>query len=237
MLYAPFFYWQSMAKPWLSLFCLCFVGLLVVIWIFPVPFFVMPDDRMRIVFMGDSLTEGFGLEAGSAYPERIQQKLAAHSEMQYQVINAGISGETAYDGLLRLEPLLEKPVKLFMVAFGTNDGLGRRPIAAFEANLRSILHRVRERYPAAIIVVANPGDIHGGLTTEYWQAFDQVFIRVAKDFNALHLPALLSGVTGHPEYLLPGDPYHPNEAGQALITETVWQLLEPALKSPDSPQL
>lgn len=225
-----------MGKPWLSLFCLCLFGFVAGFWIYPLPLFVMHDDRLQIVFMGDSLTEGYGLKPGSAYPERIQQKLAAYSK-QYQVINAGISGETAYDGLLRLELLLEKPVKLFMVAFGTNDGLGRRPIDALEANLRSILHQVRERYPAAILVVANPGDIHGRSTTEYWQAFDQVFIRIAKDFNALHLEALLAGVTGNLDYLLPGDPLHPNEAGHVLITETVWQVIEPVLMSHTPPTL
>lgn len=185
-------------------------------------------EPKTIVFFGDSLTAGYGLDdpAAQAYPALIQEKIDA-AGLPWRVVNAGLSGETTAGGRRRVDWILRQNVDCFVLALGANDGLRGVPAAETRSNLKAIIERVRTKFPGARVVMAGM-QMPTNLGPEYTQTFREVFPAVAKETEVPFIPFLLEGVGGHPELNQP-DAIHPNAAGHARIAETVWATLRPLL--------
>jgi acyl-CoA thioesterase I len=184
----------------------------------------VPPARPRIVAFGDSLTAGLGLLEQEAYPAIIQQKID-EAGYDFEVVNAGLSGDTSAGGVRRLAWALEGDVRVLLVAFGGNDGLRGLPIAQMKQNLTTIIDEARER---GIVVVLIGMEAPPNFGQEYAAAFRQAFREVALAERVLFIPFLLEGVAGRPELNQP-DGIHPNQEGARIMAETVWAVLEPLL--------
>jgi acyl-CoA thioesterase I len=184
-----------------------------------------PSSR-AVVFLGDSLTAGYGLAADEAYPALVERRIRERG-MDFRVVNAGVSGDTSAGGASRIDWLLRQPVAVLVVALGANDGLRGLPLDQTEEFLDQILRRTRQAHPDADLVVAGM-QMPPSLGPEYTAAFREIFPRVAARHDATLLPFLLDGVAAVPE-LNQADGIHPTAEGQRVIAETMWQTLEPIL--------
>lgn len=182
------------------------------------------DDRKVIVFFGDSLTEGYGVDSENAYPAVVQQKFD-EAGLPYRVINAGLSGETTAAGLRRVSWVLKRGVDLFVLALGGNDGLRGIPVEETESNLNAIIDLVREHHPGAQIVLFGI-DAPPNMGESFRTAFRESFSRVAENQGVPLLPFFIEGVGGVPE-LNQADGIHPTEEGHKLIAENAWEFLLP----------
>ncbi|CAN5515097.1 arylesterase [soil metagenome] len=180
-----------------------------------------------ILFLGDSLTAGLGVEPKQAYPALIQAKIR-EKNLPFEVINAGLSGDTTAGGLARLDWILQKPIDVLVLALGANDGLRGLPLAQTRANLQAIIDRVRAKYPAVKIVIAGM-QIPPNMGGEYGAAFRALFADLARQNNAALVPFLLEGVGGQDD-LNQADHIHPTAAGHKILAEKVWRVLEGLLK-------
>jgi acyl-CoA thioesterase-1 len=183
-----------------------------------------PPARPRIVAFGDSLTAGLGLLEQEAYPAVLQRKID-EAGYKFEVVNAGVSGDTSASGLRRLDWALEGDVKVLIVAFGGNDGLRGLPVAQMKENLTAIIQKARER--GAVVILAGM-EAPPNFGQEYATAFRQAFRDVALKERALFVPFLLNNVAGKSE-LNQGDGIHPNQQGAQIVAGTVWSVLEPLL--------
>lgn len=181
-----------------------------------------------VVFFGDSLTAGYGLEdpAGESYPARIQEKIDAE-KLTWRTVNAGLSGETTSGGLRRVDWILRQPVDIFVLALGGNDGLRGIDPSVSRTNLQQILERVRAKYPQAKLVLAGM-QMPPSMGADFARAFERMYPEVAEKYGAVLVPFLLDGVGGQLDLNLP-DRIHPNARGHAVIAETVWKALRPLL--------
>ena len=183
--------------------------------------------RPRIVMLGDSLTAGYGLERRQAYPALIQGRLDAEG-YDYEVVNAGLSGDTSAGGRRRLEWVLEGPVAILVVALGGNDGLRGLPVEQLRDNLEHIVTSARRR---GIRVLLAGMEAPANLGANYTAAFREAFQNVAREHDVAFLPFLLDGVVGRVE-LNQADAIHPNARGAARLAANLWPLLEPLLAGP-----
>lgn len=180
-----------------------------------------------ILFLGDSLTAGFGVAPEESYPALIEQKVAA-SPWRHKVINAGISGDTTASGLRRVSWTLRGNVALFVLALGANDGLRGLSPDMTQRNLEAIIAAVRAKSPDAVIVLAgmlvppNMGDA-------YAEKFKAIFPAVAQKTGAILIPFLLEGVAGEPR-LNQVDGIHPTQEGHVIVAATVWNVIAPLLE-------
>ena len=188
----------------------------------------------NILFFGDSLTAGYGLPAADSFPARVQEKIDA-AGLPYRALNYGVSGETSAGGRQRLPTVLARQAPdVFVLALGANDGLRGIAVRETTANLRAMLHEVRQGFPAATLVLAGlefPFDL-GPLGVpalgHYAQEFNGLFRGLAQAEGVAFIPSLLAGVLGRRELNLP-DRVHPNAAGQRLLAANVWAVLAPLL--------
>jgi acyl-CoA thioesterase-1 len=179
-----------------------------------------------ILILGDSLTAGLGVEQAEAFPALIQEKVR-EKNLPFDVINAGISGDTTAGGLARLDWVLQRKIDVLVLALGANDGLRGLPVAQMKANLQAIIDRVKAKNPAVKIVIAGmrmPPNLGG----EYSAAFEKVFGDLARANNTALIPFLLEGVGGQVD-LNQADHIHPTAAGHRVVAENVWRVLEPLL--------
>lgn len=184
----------------------------------------VPPARPRIVAFGDSLTIGLGLLEQEAYPALLQRKID-DAGYNFEVVNAGVSGDTSAGGLRRLDWALEGDVKVLIAAFGGNDGLRGLPVSQMKDNLSEIIDRARER---GIVVILAGMEAPPNFGQEYATQFRQAFRDVALQKRVLFIPFLLDKVAGKPE-LNQADGIHPNQQGTQIVAETVWTVLEPLL--------
>jgi len=184
--------------------------------------------RPRIVFLGDSLTAGLGLAPEDAVPALIQARLDAGG-YRYDVVNAGVSGDTSAGGLSRLDWSLEGDVAVLVVELGGNDGLRGLPVAQMRQNLATILSRARER---GITVILTGMEAPPNYGAAYTAEFREVFRSLAKEYQVRFIPFFLEGVAGIAS-LNQGDGIHPNSAGARIVEDTVWRALEPELERQD----
>jgi acyl-CoA thioesterase-1 len=182
--------------------------------------------RRTIVFLGTSLTAGYGLDPDSAFPQLIQRKIDA-SALPYQIVNAGVSGETSAGLLRRLDWVLQRPAEVIVVETGANDGLRALPVSATEATIGDILTRIRRTRPAAAIYLVQM-EAPTNLGREYTAAFHAIYGALARAHGATLLPFLLDSVAGRPT-LNQADGIHPNYVGERIVAENVWRGLKPAL--------
>ena len=184
------------------------------------------SSKKNIMFFGDSLTAGYGLDEEESYPSLVQNRIDSLG-LSYQVINAGLSGETTTGGLGRIDWVLQQPIDVFVLALGSNDMLRGLDLSLSKDNLRKILDKVREHSPSAKIILAgmlsppNMGE-------DYSRGFNGMFGEIAEDYNASLIPFLLEGVAGDPSLNL-ADGKHPNAIGQTIVVENVWQILKDVL--------
>ena len=186
-----------------------------------------PAELPVILFLGTSLTAGYGLDPDDAYPARIQEKLAA-AGLRYRVVNAGVSGETSAGARRRIDWLMAQPVAILVVETGANDGLRGIDPADARANIQAIFDRAKRQSPPPelmLIGMAAPPN----LGSRYARAFAAIYPELAKENGAVLVPFLLEGVAGVPRLNLP-DGVHPTAEGHRLMAETVWKRLQPMLK-------
>ncbi len=187
-----------------------------------------------VIFFGDSLTAGYGVEREQAYPALIQRRIEEES-LPFAVVNAGLSGETTAAGVRRISWILRQPAAVLVLALGGNDGLRGVPPEETERNLQSIIDTVRRVQPEARVVLTGMQS-PPNMGPEFTAAFRAIFPRLAAA-NALPLvPFLLEGVGGEPALNLP-DGIHPNPEGHAVIADNVWPALEPLLRKMAGDQL
>lgn len=180
----------------------------------------------RILFFGDSLTAGYGLDPSQAYPALIQERLDEVVPGAKVVVGA-VSGDTSAGGLRRINWMLRQPVDVFVLALGANDGLRGSELSTVYSNLGAIIDRVRSKYPDANIVVAGMR-LPPSLGQDYTDRFAELYPKLAEEKDAHLIPFLLEGVGGVVELNLP-DRIHPNAEGQAVLADNVWAILEPIL--------
>lgn len=181
-----------------------------------------------IIFFGDSLTAGYGLDPAQAFPAVIQEKITERG-WNFHIVNAGVSGETTAGGLRRIEWVLQRPIDVFVLELGANDGLRGLPVEEAKRNLQAIIDRVKKKYPQAKIILVGM-QIPTNLGREYTSRFRAIFPELAEKNSAVLIPFLLEGVSGIPELNLP-DGIHPTAAGHKVVAENVWKVLEPVLRA------
>ncbi len=186
------------------------------------------EKRKRIVFFGDSITAGYQLTLQDAFPHLIQERLDSLG-YKYEVVNAGLSGDASTGGLDRLNWVISQPLDIFVLELGGNDGLRGLSLDQTENNLKAIIDGVRSKYENATIILAGM-QIPPNIGTDYREEFKDMFPRIAREKSVELIPFLLEGVGGDKELNLP-DGIHPNEAGHAIVAETVWKYLKKHLKS------
>lgn len=182
-----------------------------------------------MLFFGDSLTAGYGLEdpAAEAWPSLIGVKLK-ETAPEWKVINAGLSGETTSAGLRRVDWVLRQPADVFVLALGGNDGLRGIGAGLTKSNLEAIIAKVRAKCPQAVIVLA--GMKMPVSMGDYAKDFEAVFAQiVAADPKLVSIPFLLEGVGGVAALNQP-DAIHPNVEGHRKVAEHVWKTLGPLVK-------
>lgn len=189
-----------------------------------------PNGPKTVVFLGDSLSAGYGVKPNEAFPVLIGEKIRA-ANLPYQVENAGLSGDTTAGGLRRIDWLLQRKIDVLVIELGGNDGLRGLPVSAIKSNLQSIIDKTKAKNPQVKIVIAGM-QIPPNLGADYSRSFQQAFNEVAQANNATMIPFLLEGVGGLRE-LNQADLIHPTAAGHQLIAEGVWRILEPLLRAPN----
>jgi acyl-CoA thioesterase-1 len=183
---------------------------------------------ITILALGDSLTAGYGLSRKQAYPALIAEKMRS-ANYQFEVINAGSSGDTTAGGLHRLPPLLRgKRIDVLILALGINDAFRGVSIEQMRSNLQAIIDQTRARHPSISILIAGM-QLPLASSDAYVRAFGEMFGALAETNHATLIPYLLDGVGGNPELNQP-DRVHPNAAGQRVLAENVWRVLEPILR-------
>jgi acyl-CoA thioesterase-1 len=185
-----------------------------------------PSEDKTILFFGNSLTAGMGLDPQASFPALIQEKLDSLG-MAYQVINSGLSGETTASGKNRLGWVLKQPIDVFVLELGANDGLRGISLAETRANLQAIIDQVRAQNPDVTIVLAGM-QIPPNMGTEYTTEFRAIFPELAKENKISLIPFLLEDVAGISE-LNQQDGIHPTEAGHRILAANVWDVLKEIL--------
>lgn len=182
------------------------------------------DARPRVVFLGDSLTAGYGLDPGLSFPDVVQQRIDA-AGLDYAVVNMGVSGDTSAGGRRRLDWALEGDVKVLVVALGGNDGLRGLAPSELRANLAAIVDTARARRIDVLLCGMEAPPNFGG---EYTREFREVYPSLARDKQVALLPFLLEGVAGDPALNQP-DGIHPSAEGATRVADLVWTSLRPLL--------
>jgi acyl-CoA thioesterase-1 len=182
------------------------------------------SSSKNILFFGDSLTAGYGLDDPSdAFPGVVQNKIDS-AKLPYKVINAGVSGETSAGGKGRIAWILKQKVDLFVLELGANDGLRGIPVSETIQNLQAIIDSVKTKYPKAKLVMLgmqvppNMGDV-------YASNFKGIFPELAAKNKMALVPFLLKGVGGVPS-LNQHDGIHPTAQGAKIVGNNVWQVLK-----------
>ena len=191
----------------------------------PAPAAPVASDRPRIVFLGDSLTAGYGLEQSQAVPALIQARLKKEG-YPFEVVNAGVSGDTSAGGLSRLEWSLTGDVRILVLELGANDGLRGLPVASMRHNLEEVITTAQARGVAVLLIGMEALPNYGA---SYTSEFRDTFPALAKAHKTALMPFYLDGVAGKPELNI-ADGMHPNPAGAVIVADNLWRTLEPMLK-------
>src|SRR5438128_305436 len=181
-------------------------------------------EMKTILVFGDSLSDGFMLKRSEAYPALLAKKLHA-AGLTFQVTNASASGGTTEGGLERLPPQLKRKIDIFILELGINDAFRGLSVDEIQNNLQQIIDKVKARNPNVRVVIAAM-QLPNYAADDYVSAFGKMFGDLASRNNAALVPYLLQGVAGDPSLNL-SDSIHPNAAGQKILAENVWRVLEP----------
>lgn len=184
---------------------------------------VAEEGGKTILFFGDSLTAGMGLDPENAFPALIQSTLDSLG-LDYTVINSGLSGETTTSGKNRLNWVLNQKADIFVLELGANDGLRGIPLSETRKNLQSIIDAVKDKNPETKIVMAGM-QIPPNMGPEYTTEFKTIFPELAEKNDLSLIPFLLEGVAGNPE-LNQADGIHPTIAGHKIVSQNTWAVLK-----------
>jgi acyl-CoA thioesterase I len=186
------------------------------------------NQRLKtILFFGNSLTAGYGLDPAESFPSLIQKKIDS-MHLPYKTVNAGVSGETSAGGSGRIDWILKQPVDVFVLELGANDGLRGIPVVETKKNLQTIIDKVKAKYPHAKLVLAGM-QVPPNMGQEYSDNFRKLFPDLAAKNNMTLIPFLLQGVGGVRE-LNQQDGIHPTAEGEKIVTENVWKVLQGVLE-------
>ena len=187
---------------------------------------VSAASKKTILFLGDSLTEGFGVEKNQSFPALFDKKLKEEGFLKVKVVNAGIGGSTSASARSRLNWFLRSKPDIIVLALGGNDGLRGLSTSEMKKNLAATIRLALSNH---ITVVLAGMKIPPNYGKKYTKDFEQVFPALAKEFSIPLIPFLLDGVAGERDLNLP-DGIHPNPEGHKLIVQTVWKYLHPLLR-------
>ncbi len=179
--------------------------------------------KKTILFFGNSLTAGYGIDPEDAFAGLVQERLDSLGK-EYRVINGGLSGETTAGGLSRLDWFLEEEPTIFVLELGGNDGLRGILPSESKRNLLAIIDKVRSKYPNIRIILAGM-QIPPNMGQDYTEEFKAIYPAVAAEKKVTLIPFLLEGVAGNPDLNLP-DGIHPTEEGHKIVFETIWPYVE-----------
>ena len=185
------------------------------------------DSTRTVLFYGDSLTAGYGIDREQAFPALIQARIDSLG-WDFEVFNAGLSGETSAGGLRRIDWILRQKVDVFALELGANDGLRGIDLKDTRSNLQGIVDRVKAKYPDVVVVVVGM-QMPPNLGPEHIAEFKGLYSSLAEQNGAALIPFLLAGVGDRPELNLP-DGNHPTVAGHKVVAENVWAVLGPLLE-------
>lgn len=186
------------------------------------------EEKDVILFFGNSLTAGMGLNTSEAFPALIQNRLDSLG-YDYKVVNAGLSGETTASGKNRVDWVLNQNVDIFVLELGANDGLRGIPLEETRKNLQDIIDTVNEENPDAEIILAGM-QIPPNMGQDYTSEFRSIFPELAQKNDIALIPFLLEGVAGHPE-LNQQDGIHPTAEGYEIVADNVWSVLKDKLEN------
>ena len=189
-----------------------------------------PAPLPVILFLGTSLTAGYGLDPSQSYPALIQARIEAQA-LPYRVVNAGVSGETSAGARRRMDWLMRQKIAVLVVETGANDGLRAQDPAATRANIQALFDRARQQSPPPKLVLAGMLALPN-YGREYADRFRALYPDLAKANHAVLIPFLLEGVAGVPR-LNQADGIHPTAEGHRVVAETVWKALAPLLHGPE----
>src|SRR5215471_10073276 len=184
-------------------------------------------ETKSILVFGDSLSDGFMLKRSEAYPALLAKKLRA-AGLNFLVTNASASGGTTDGGLERLPPHLEHKIDILILELGINDAFRGVPMDQIQRNLQEIIDKVKAKNPTVRVVIAGM-QLPGYTADDYVSAFGQMFADLAAKNGAALISYLLQDVAGNPSLNL-SDGMHPNAAGQKILAENVWRVLEPVAR-------
>ena len=185
------------------------------------------SQMKTILVLGNSLSAGFGLKSSQAYPALLAKKLRA-AGLNFQVTNASQTGGTTEGGLERLPAHLKRKIDIFILELGINDAFRGVPVDQIQNNLQQMIDKVKARNPDVRVLIAGM-QLPNYAADDYVFAFGKMFAELAAKNGASLVPYLLDGVAGDPSLNLP-DGIHPNAAGQKILAENVWRILEPVAR-------
>ena len=193
-----------------------------------VPVAAVASTRARIVFLGDSLTAGYGLDVEQSVPSLVQKQLDAEG-YTYEVVNAGVSGDTSAGGLRRLDWSLDGNVRILVVELGANDGLRGLPVADMKQNLKTIITAAKRR---GIDVLLTGMEAPPNYGPAYTSDFRRAFRDLAGEEHVALMPFYLYQVAGVPALNI-ADGMHPNPTGARIVEANLWRSLKPLLDKQD----
>jgi acyl-CoA thioesterase I len=185
------------------------------------------DDRPVIAAFGNSLSAGFGVDAGQSYPDFLQNELDRRG-LPYRVVNSGISGDTSSDGLDRVEQVIALRPAIAILELGANDGLRGLPVASTRSNLEQIIVALQK---TGVRVVLAGMTLPPNYGPDYIRSFQRIYPELAAKYKLALIPFLLAGVGGDSRYMQ-RDGLHANAAGNRRIAENVMAALQPLLGKP-----
>lgn len=184
------------------------------------------QDQKHILFFGDSITAGYGLDTEQAFPALIQNRIDSLG-LNYRVQNAGLSGETSAGGVRRVDWILQQPADIFVLELGANDGLRGIDPDVTKQNLQQIIDKVLAHDPNITIVLAGM-EAPPNMGSEYTNRFRAIFRELAEENSVVFLPFILEDVAGIPELNQP-DGIHPTAEGHRMVADYIWEEIKPIL--------
>lgn len=183
------------------------------------------NDRLRVLILGDSLTEGYGVDKQEAFPALLEGQLHREGYSQVQIVNGGISGSTSASGPTRMQWYLKAKPQIVVLALGANDGLRGLEVKEMERNLAQTIKIAQDKQIKILLVGMKVLPNYG---KKYADEFEAVFTQLAKEFNLPLMPFLLEDVGGLPQFNQP-DGVHPTAKGHEIMAKNVIKYLKPLL--------
>jgi acyl-CoA thioesterase I len=182
------------------------------------------DKRPIIAAFGDSISAGFGVDPGKSYPDDLQKMIDA-AGYKYRVVNMGVSGDTTTDALERLPMVLAIHPEIVILEFGGNDGLRGLPVASAKKKLEAVIEKLQAAHVKILLAGMTLPRNYG---PDYIQAFDEMYVDLARRYQVSRIPFVLEGVGGHPDLTQP-DGIHPTAEGAVIVARNVMTYLQSLL--------